>query len=363
MPKIPKKILFVINTMNVGGAAKMLNFVANLSVDLFESVTLISMFEKNVLFLDDQRVKNINLDIEIKGKFWRIGAARALRMAIKAENPDIVCAFISDVAFNTRIATLGMKCIFVSAERGDPYSLPHVWRFLTKFAYSNSDYCFFQLDRARDFFGKKVAKKSYVIPNSYTAKENIEPYTGERRKTIVSVGRFERQKGYDILIDAFVKVHERFPDYRLVLYGAGGAEEDYKRQVEELGLSDFVDFPGYINDAAERIREDGVFVLPSRFEGIPNSLIEALSVGIPTVSCDCTPGGPEFLTDGGRRGLLVPTENSELLADAIIRIICDPKLATELSRLGPTVKAELTPERITEMWRTAFLEIAERNKK
>ncbi len=359
MPISNKKITFIINTMNVGGAAKMLNFVANLCSDLFSNVTLISMFEKNKLFTENKRIKNVNLGIKTGGPLWRLNAVSAMRKAIKTEDADIVCAFVSDVAFYARLATLGMKSVFISAERGDPYSLPSVWQKLVRFSYSRSDYCFFQLEQARDFFGKKVAEKSFVIPNSYTATENVEPFYGERKKTIVSVGRFENQKGYDVLIDAFAIIHNDFPDYRLILYGDGSKKEAYRSQVESLGLSDCVDFPGYINNAAARIREDGIFALPSRFEGIPNSLIEALSVGVPTVSSDCTPGGPHFLTRGGERGLLVPVGDADALADAIIRLIKDKELAQKLSELGPLVKDELKPEVISEMWINAFTKICE----
>ena len=357
MPLFDKKIVFLINTMNIGGAAKMLNFAANLCADIFSDVTIISMFEKNELFANDKRIKNVNLDIKIRGPLWRINTVSAMRKAIKAENPDIVCAFVSDVAFYARLATFGMKSVFISAERGDPYSLSPVWQMLVRYSYGKSDYCFFQLEGARDFFGKKIADKSFVIPNSYTAAENVEPFLGERKKTIVSVGRFEHQKGYDVLIDAFATVHRELPDYRLVLYGDGSDKGAYKAQVDALGLTDYVDFPGYINNAAKKIREDGVFVLPSRFEGIPNSLIEALSVGVPTVSSDCSPGGPSFLTRDGERGLLVPIDDAEALAEAIIRVIKDKELAQKFIELGPCVKDELKPEIISEMWVNAFAEI------
>ena len=130
---------------------------------------------------------------------------------------------------------------------------------------------------------------------------------------------------------------------------------------EKLGLSDYVSYPGYISGVADSVREDGVFVLSSLYEGMPNSLMEALSVGVPCVSTDCTPGGPCFLTDGGKNGLLVPVNDSRKMADAINMIIETPSLSARLSHLGPTIVNELTDERISRKWIEAFEKILSSN--
>lgn len=350
-----KKILFVVSQLKVGGAAKMIKYVANLCTAHFRSVTMMSYI--NEFTPDDLNpaIERIDLGLHIqKIPIWRIKALMKHRKVLKEGKFDIVCTFLPDMSLMSRIASRGQDTIVVSAERGDPFEFSFLWRVLTSWAYGKSDYCFFQLEKARDFFGKNVVKHSFVIPNPYVPVDGVSPYFGERRKTIVSAGRFAEQKRFDILIRAFTRVHDSHPDYRLVLYGEGDCKSKYKELSKSLGIESFIDYPGYVNNVASNIREDGIFVLSSDYEGIPNSLIEAMSVGLPCVATDCTPGGPDFLTDHGKRGLLVPIRDVDAMAAAIVKLIETPELAEVLSREAAKIVKILDIERINKMWIDAF---------
>ena len=350
-----KTILFVVSQLKVGGAAKMIKYVANLCASHFKEVTLATYY--NDFTPDDvlPSIHRINLNVKAaKIPTWRIAALKRLRKFIKEGGFDIVCSFLPDVSTMSRIATRGLDTITVSAERGDPFQFSKIWKRIIEWTYEKSDYCFFQLERARDFFGEDVAKHSFVIPNPYVPVEGIEPYNGERKKTIVSAGRFAEQKRFDILIRAFAKVLAIHPDYRLVLYGEGDSKQSYISLAEKLGIIKYVDFPGYIKTVAANIREDGIFVLSSDYEGIPNSLIEAMSVGLPCVATDCTPGGASFLTDKGKRGLLIPRHHVDEMAKAICKLIENPVLAESLSKEASTIVKVLDTDVINKMWIEAF---------
>ncbi|MCQ2059544.1 MAG: glycosyltransferase [Bacteroidaceae bacterium] len=353
-----KSIVFVNRSRQLerGGAGKMTMYVANICATIFEKVYVILLsdgkrpetLDKRISFINIPRSNSKNLII------WRSKEIITLRKAIRNINPNIVCPFVSDVAVVSRIATLGLSVTFCPAERGDPYTMTFPWNILVKWTYSHSDYCFFQLDKARDYFGTKVINKSFVIPNPYLPKNNQKPYFGERKQTIVSAGRFEREKCYADLINAFSIVYKKHPEYKLIIWGDGSLLRTYKTQVEQLGLNEVVSFPGYTWDIPETIKYEGIFVLPSLYEGIPNVLIDALSVGIPVVSTDCTPGGPFFLTDSGKNGLLVPVKSPDKLAEAILKIIDNSSLADELSRKGPSILSSISVDRISEMWINSF---------
>lgn len=357
-----KKIVFVNRSRQLerGGAGKMTMFVANVCANIFEKVYVILLSDGKRPEELDKRITFVNLPGSNRKNLiiWRTREIIALRSKIKSIKPDIVCPFVSEAAVMSRIATLGLSTKFCPAERGDPYTETFPWTLLVKWAYRHSDYCFFQLEKARDFFGDSVANKSFVIPNPYLPKNNQEPYSGERKKTIVSAGRFEREKCYDDLINAFSIVYNKHPEYKLVIWGDGSLLGEYQAQVEQLGLNEVVSFPGYTWDVPETIKQEGIFVLPSLYEGIPNTLIDALSVGIPVVSTDCTPGGPYFLTQGGQNGLLVPVKSPEKMADAVNRIIEEPMLAEELSRKGPSILSFISVDRISKMWIESFEKIA-----
>ena len=359
-----KKIVFVINALKVGGAAKMIQFVANSCVGQFGSVHFISLYDTESLGSLDNSIVRHNLGINSKGNriTRRFIVVNALRKEIKSIRPDIVCSFVSDVCYYTRIATLGMPCIVMSAERGDPNIEPWWAKPIIRWAYNHSDYCFFQLEKARDYFGSKVIKKSFVIPNPFVPSSNVLPHYGKHNKTIVSAGRFTWQKGYDTLIKAFAKVHAKHPDYTLLLYGEGPLLGEYKSLCGELNIVDAVEFPGYTNDVMDTIRKEGIFVLSSRYEGIPNSLIEAMTMKLPIVATDCTPGGADFLTKHGENGILIPVDDVNAMSEGIMRIIEDQSLYSALSEKGANILEDLQPSKISALWIRAFNQVINQTK-
>lgn len=351
-----RKIVFVINTLFEGGAAKMVKHVATILSKECPNVSIISIFDTDADSSVNGNIKQVPLGIKVTGRLqWRVNTILSIRKALKSIAPNVVCSFVSDVCFYSRVATLGLNVKVASAERGDPFTNGGIWGKIVKWTYSKSDYCFFQLERARDFYGEKVAAKSFVIPNAFPRTEICEPYTGERRKTVVSVGRlYEYQKQFGLLIRAFKSVYEKHPDYKLIIYGEGQDHKQLQDLVDSLGLHNVASLPGAIKNPINVIREDGVFVLSSNFEGIPNSLIEALASGIPTVSTDCSPGGAAFLTHNGENGLLIPMGDERAMADAICKVIEDSELARQLSQKGVRVIDELDESRISKLWIDAF---------
>ena len=352
-----KSILFVINDLDLGGAGKMMKYLVNVASEWFGQVSLVELYATEASKEIPDTVKTYPLGIETKGVLgFRYKIIKTLRHIVKADKPDIVLTFVSNECVNTRIATLGLDTITCSAERGDPYTETFPWTVLVKWAYEKSDYCFFQLEHAREFY-PKVRERSFVIPNVFIAKPENTPYTGPRKKTIVGAGRFVVEKGYDVLIKAFAKVHQLHPEYTMTIYGEGPFIDQYHALAKELGVDELISYPGYVKDVAASVREDGIFVLPSRYEGIPNSLIEALSVGIPCVSTDCSPGGPMFLTNGGKNGIIVPIDDVDAMTEAILKIIENPAFAKELEARGPEIVSSLKDEVIREQWKAAFEQI------
>lgn len=346
-------ILFVVNAL-YAGAGKIVLYVARECVRTGWDVTVATFYDNSIGKYHIDGVNFINLDIPTNSRLWRINALHVIRNAVASLHPMMVCSFVSDVAVMTRIATLGLKIRFIAAERGDPYTLPPKWVKPVKWAYAKSDFTVFQLKGAQDFFGDKIRRKSTIIPNPYSTGEDISPFEGVRKNTVVSVGRFVEQKGYDVLIKAFARFQQNHQNYKLVLYGDGPLKEELVRLSEKLDISDKVLFPGFIHNVTQRIREDGMFVLSSRFEGIPNALIEAMATGIPTVSTDCSPGGPRFLTDNGRRGALVPVDNIEKIAEEMSLIADDFERAAKFSALGLEIKSVLDPNTIAQSWINVF---------
>ena len=347
-----KSILFTCADFG-GGIGKMLRFVSSICVEHFSFVGLLHRGREsdNDFIPKGVHEYQVVCNRSTFGCFWRIDYIKQLRSQIKQIKPDIVCCFGSEQAVMIAMALIGLKnIVLVQCERGDPYTVPTVWKPFIKWSFRKADFCVFQLHKQGEWYGNKVMSHSKVIPNAFIPTGHIKPYNGSRNKTIVSVGRFVYEKRYEVLLDAFMIVHTKHEQYKLIIYGDGPYREKYKSIVSDYNLNDYVEFPGYIDNAMNIISSAEVFVLPSLYEGMPNSLIEALAVGIPTVSTNCTPGGPDFLTEHGKRGILVPVNDASAMADAICQIIENKELSTRLSKLGPEVVSILGKDKITNEW-------------
>jgi glycosyltransferase involved in cell wall biosynthesis len=156
-----------------------------------------------------------------------------------------------------------------------------------------------------------------VIPNPiYTYPDHGSSCTS---KQAIAVGRYTYQKGFDLLIEAWTQVAKRHPDWTLRIYGAGEPEA-YRRLVSEKGLEGTVCCEDATNDVYSKYDESSIFVLSSRYEGLPLVLIEAMSAGLPCVAFTC-PCGPRDCIDDGKDGILVEAGNTAMLADGICRLI------------------------------------------
>ncbi|MEZ0227135.1 MAG: glycosyltransferase [Planctomycetota bacterium] len=177
------------------------------------------------------------------------------------------------------------------------------------------------------------------------------------RKVILFVGRHDPQKRIDVLLRAFKQVLESVPEARLALAGDGAHLEEYRKLAVELGVADRAAFLGARPDVPDLHRAASVFVLPSGAEGLPNALLEALACGTPSVAT-AIPGTTEVASHE-KEALLVPVDDADALAAALVRLLRDRDLAARLGRAGRArIMAEFDMDGVTERYADLFLELA-----
>jgi len=175
------------------------------------------------------------------------------------------------------------------------------------------------------------------------------------RRTVIAVGRLEPRKGFDLLLEAAALVVREGIDLDLVILGEGPQREALRQQAERLGLGDRLFMPGFVHDAREWIREASCYVLSSRLEGLPTTIIEALSVDTPVIATDC-PSGPREILEQGRCGLLVPMDDPAAMAEALVRLLRSESLRLELVAAGRQRLRDFEPARVTARWDAVFRE-------
>lgn len=352
-------ILFAIPRLNRGGAQKMQAFVANACVPQFRDVWMALAQQENPQYELHPaiHVHHLLSDRVPGGKMLLTKTIRyactvaRLRRLVRNSKVDVVCAFRVKYVLIARIACFGLAVRVVGAERGSPRHLTLLWRLVARCLYPSCDGMVYQLESVRRMY-RDSRSGAAVIPNAYVGHFVSAPTKAAAREPVVAtaVARWETSKGIDILLDAFSIIQRRNPHLRLRLYGPVGGADVHQNAVIRLGIAEMVDFRPTVPDVARVLNDVAVFVLPSRHEGIPNILLEMLGAGVPTVACDCPPGGPRLLTADGRRGLLVPVDDAEAMAEAVLRITESADLSQRLSREALDVATEFNDDKVGRMW-------------
>ena len=185
-----------------------------------------------------------------------------------------------------------------------------------------------------------------VIPNPLSFMPEVQPNT--QSKKVICVGKISYQKGQDILLKAWEKVHESHKDWQLHLYGS---PDDVFLKIEDGKLNIHHHLP--VKDIETKYRESALYVLPSRFEGFGMVLIEAMATGLPCVAFDCNYGPSDIIKDQ-HEGMLVPVGNVMQLAEAINRLIESETLRVSMGHAAQKSVMRYTPERIMACWDELF---------
>ena len=281
----------------------------------------------------------------------------ALREILK-QNPDlIVITFLQPTIPMVLLAAKGLPNRIIISERGNPNRLiksRYGYNFIKKY-YKRVQKAVFQTGDAKAVYPECVSQKGVVISNPI--KDNLpQPYHGERNKNITTFCRISYEKNLPLLIDAFSKIHNEYPNYKLRIIGdANNTQEkstfEYiKSQVRELELEDSVLFENFMSDVHENILRDAMYVNSSDSEGISNAMLEAMAIGMPVVCTDCPIGGARATIKDGENGLLVSVNNAEEMYKAIKRLIEEDGLADKLSCNAAKLRDKLSLESITEKW-------------
>ena len=248
----------------------------------------------------------------------------------------------------------------IYSERGDPGDKEYsgLLGIIRKLAFERVDGFVFQSEGARNYFSEKIKNKSTVIHNSVSIPDGIflKPCIN-REKKIVTVGRLHPQKNQKLLIDAFARIADDFPEYRLDIYGDGELEERLKEQIKRLGLENRVFLRGTKKNVLDYVYTASTFVLSSNYEGLPNALMEAIAIGVPCISTDCKPGGARTLIQDGINGWIVPRENVTLLAEKIQEVISGKKKNEMLEKEAIKFRKAHSSKAVFDMWEKYILNL------
>lgn len=191
------------------------------------------------------------------------------------------------------------------------------------------------------------ARRVRVIPNFNVMPPSMVKDYGTRRA--IAVGRMERQKGFDTLVDVWNIVVRHHPDWRLDIYGEGPLHRELQDKIDAYGLTDIVTLCGVSDNISERYAEHSLHLMPSRYEGLPMTLIEAQSCGLPSVAFNFRYGASDIIRDG-ENGLLVRQGDTPAFKDAVLKMIEHPELRERYGQQGVLAAEKFSAANIMPEW-------------
>lgn len=348
-----KEIVFVSNFFGNGGAARVLSVLAKGFLSQGYQVSLCSYAHD---YLDEyelaEGVNHVKFYLKRKkGLRRKLERIFVLRKELKKHPNAKIVSFEYFVNMQTIVACFGLKNKLIVSERNDPAKMGGKFptSILRNFLYSFCDVLVCQTPDAKAYFPKRIQKKTVVIANP--VKQDLpSPFEGVRDKRIVNFCRLEKQKNLKLLIDAFDLFQRKHEGYTLHIYGDGKEKTSLEHYITEKNLFDVVSLHKATFDVHQKVLGAAMFVSSSDYEGLSNSMIEAMAIGLPTVCTDCPCGGAKMIIEHRQNGLLVPVGDVDSLCEAMCEIVEDDSLSMTLSANAEKVKETLSVEKIQGYW-------------
>ena len=364
------RLTLVIGALRCGGAERVLTSLANGWRRDGHAVTVVTLGDDEPPYFPlDPEVSLAPLGVARASRSFlesfatNLACVRALRAAFGRSRPDVIVSFLVRINVLVLFAAAGRAVPVVVSERSHPAfePLPRAFEWLRKGLYPRADAVVVQTRRMAGWFPQRLQPRIVVIPNAVVPPGGPGPRkTGPvDRGTVLGVGRLVRQKGFDLLVRAFAATTQHHEGWKLVIAGEGAERTALAALAESCGIADRVRLVGRQGDIRSLYAQADVFALPSRWEGFPNALLEAMAAGLPVVATDC-PTGPREIIRDEQDGLLVGTEDVNALTQALTRLIGDPDLRERLGAEAANVADRYEAGAIQQLWNALISDVAGR---
>lgn len=342
------KIAMVIKRLNYSGAYKIFMWLATALANAGHEIIVFTYLPDDVRTPYNPNIRWIRMDLKRSGFYARY---KTYRRIIKKYQPACSISFLLDANVINILACLRQETKSIVCERNDPYK-PHYYKLrLLKHLFRWADGAVFQLSKVKEYYSM-IKAPTAVIPNPISRNTSItlKPFA-ERKDAIVSLGRLDIfQKRQDVMLRAFDKFRKVHPNFRLIIYGDGNDKPIVEKLIAELKLQNHVILAGVTDNPIKAMHNAKFFIMTSDFEGIPNSLIEAMSIGLPCISTDCSPGGAALLIKDNINGLLVPRNNPDALFLKMIYLTDNHEIADKIGNNAKMIKERFSEKRIISQW-------------
>jgi glycosyltransferase involved in cell wall biosynthesis len=337
-----KHICFVIPSLSAGGAERVVSILANYLVSINYSVSIVCL-KNETIYPINKGVDIIFPDFEIPRNLGTlIKVVRYYRKTIKRIEPDVILSFLEFYNEITMLSLLGIKKKIYLFDRNNPYLKEQniIQAILRKYLYPKANGVIVQTKRALEFIKhNKLNANIFVFPNPIS--EISSDWNPGSNKIITCVGRMETQKNQKFLIKIFSELP--YEEWMLQFVGDGSLRHELEEYVKTLHLEDKVKFLGTRKDVQNILSKSTIFAFPSLWEGFPNALLEAMAVGVPSISNNCNTGPSELIQDGVN-GFLVDIGDEKEFKNKLHILMQDKEKSKDFSSQSQKVKQQYSIE-------------------
>ena len=356
-PNSPTCGILIIGSLEGGGAERVLTGIANYWALRGWNIFLITttVDDSKDFYSLEPRISRIHLSEDISnctrlGKvFARLKEIYRLRRTINRIRPDFVLSFLDVTNIITIASSIGVTKKIIVSERIHPkyHAAPSkIWGILRRILYPFASVVVVQTKEISEWTKSHYKCQTVVIPNSLRNLPNIHAH---RNQIVLAVGRLHIQKGFDLLIRAFAAISKKHPEWNLQIIGSGREYKYLTGLIKDLGIEHRATILSPVKDIEYFMASAGLFVLPSRYEGFPNVVLEAMGMGASVIATNC-PSGPSEIITSGVNGILVPVEDVDNLADAMNILISDKQLRERLGTNAKVVRETYNQYYIMKLW-------------
>lgn len=362
------KLLFLIQSLSTGGAERVTSTLANYWAGNGHEVTIVTLSGINRDFYQlDESIKRIALNLKsdspdtfraLYNNFRRI---QVLRRVLREENPDVAIGMMTTANCLLALAGKGLGFRIMGSERSYPPAMPvgRFWSIIRYWSYQFLDVLVAQTGQSAAWLHTHTRAKHITVianPVSYPLKpaepllqpaDALKKFSGSH--VLLAAGRLNEEKCFDQLIRVFSRLAPHHRDWVLVILGDGPMHDELRELVVQNSLEKQVLLPGAVGNIGQWYEAANLFALTSRFEGFPNTLLEAMAYGTPAVAVDCKTGPSEIIRHEVD-GLLVSPQNPMALETALSRLMSDDGLRVQMASQAGQVRHRFNKEKMALLW-------------
>lgn len=351
-------VSFIAANLNSGGAERVMSLLANQFIENGYGVEFIFL-KKDIRFYPLHQ--NIKIKVAEKecGSNSLIKKLLWMRKHIQQDKPDAIFAFRIAIYCVTLISLLGIKIPVIASERNDPRFNSLAWKAIQAVLLPLANRFVVQTQQIKKYFPKFIQQKTDIIFNPVTEKVFSLPIV-PKEKRIISVGRLHSQKNQKMMIEAFARVSEQFPEWKLVIYGEGPERDSLERMIQDpkSKIQDKVFLPGRSENIIDELNKSEIFAFSSDYEGMSNAMVEAFCVGLPIITTKVS-GTEDFIKEN-KNGFLLERNDVDGMEMAMRKLMSDEKLRKNIGDNNRQQANIFKIEHIFQQWENVVNKVVNR---